>query len=58
MWNTWECSQTLGWSPRESLKSGVTGCCGEVESVDKVEWEDKVEKVETQECSVDVDWKE
>ena len=25
--------------------------------MDKVEWEDKVEKVETQECSVDVEWK-
>ena len=29
-------------------------CRVEEESVDKVEWEDKVEKVEKQECSVDV----
>ena len=29
-------------------------CCVEEESVDKVEWEDKVEKVEKQECSVEV----
>ena len=57
MWNTWECSQSPEWSPKESRKSGVKGCCVEEESVDKVEWEDKVEKVEKQECSVDVEWK-
>ena len=32
-------------------------CCAEEESVDKVEWEDKVEKVGEQECSVDVEEK-
>ena len=49
--------QTPGWSPRVSQKSGVNGCCAEEESVDKVEWEDRIEKVEKQECSVDVEWK-
>ena len=57
MWNTWECSQNPGWNPRESQKSGVTDCCAEEESVGKVAWEDKVEKVEKQECSVAVGWK-
>ena len=40
-----------------SRRNGAKGCCAEEESVDKVEWEDKVEKVEKQECSVDVEWK-
>ena len=44
-------------SSKESQKSGMKDCCAEEESVDKVEWEDKVEKVEKQECSVDVEWK-
>ena len=38
----------------QSRRNGVKGCCAEEESVDKVEWEDKVEKVEKQECSVEV----
>ena len=49
------CWQNPGWSPSESLRNGGKGCCAEEESVDKVEWEDKVEKVEKQECSVDVE---
>ena len=35
----------------------MTDCCAEEESVGKVAWEDKVEKVEKQECSVAVGWK-
>ena len=40
-----------------SRRNGAKGCCAEEESVDKVELEDKVEKVGKQECSVDVEEK-
>ena len=54
MWRKWECELSPEWNPKESRKSGGKDCFSEEESVDKVEWEDKVEKVEKQECSVEV----
>ena len=50
MWKRWECESIPEWSPKESRKSGGKGYFAEEELVDTVEWEDKVEKVEKQEC--------
>ena len=46
-----------GVEPEGEPEEWYEGWCAEEESVDKVEWEDKVGKVEKQECSVDVEWK-
>ena len=54
MWRKWECAWSPEWGPKESRENGGKDWCVEEASVDKVEWEDKVEKVEKQECSVEV----
>ena len=50
MWRKWGCESIPVWIPTESRKNGVKGCSVEEELVDTAEWEDKVEKVERQEC--------
>ena len=54
MWKRWGCESIPEWSPKENRKNGGKGCCAEEELVDTAEWEHKVEKVEKQECWVEV----